>query len=173
VAGFIVAAAGVGLGYLLGRWFGWAIIGAPIVVAGLLLGATAQLMPRRTAKGSEALRRVLGFRLFIDTAEKDRAKFAEQANIFAEYLPFAIVFGCVDKWARVFRDIDTTAAVQGWYGGTTPGAVFAASDFSRSLETFSSSVSSVIASTPGSSGGSGFSGGSSGGGGGGGGGGSW
>ena len=173
VAGLILAAAGVALGYLLGRWFGWAIIGAPIAVIGLLLAATARVMPRRTAKGSEALRRVLGFRLFIDTAEKDRAKFAEQANIFSEYLPFAIIFGCVEKWARVFRDIDTTAAVQGWYGGTNSSMMFAGGEFSRSLETFSSSVSSVIASTPGSSGGSGFSGGSSGGGGGGGGGGSW
>ena len=173
VAGLIIVAAGVGFGYLLGRWFGGAMIGAPVAVVGLLLAATAHLMPRRTAKGSEALRRVLGFRLFIDTAEKDRANFAEQANIFAEYLPFAIIFGCVEKWARVFRDIDTTAALQGWYGGTTPGVMFSAGEFSRSLETFSSSVSSVIASTPGSSGGWGFCGGSSGGGGGGGGGGSW
>ncbi|HEX5478922.1 MAG TPA: DUF2207 domain-containing protein [Dehalococcoidia bacterium] len=172
VGGFAVAAAGVGGGYLLGRWFGWAIIGAPLVSVGLLQAGMSPMMPRRTAKGSEALRRVLGFRLFIDTAEKDRAKFAEQANIFSEYLPYAVVFGCVEKWARVFREIDTQAQVQGWYAGSHPGATFAAADFSRSLETFSSSVSNVIASTPGSSGSSGF-GGSSGGGGGGGGGGSW
>ena len=50
----------------------------------------------------------------------------------------------------------------------TGAAAFSAPDFSRSMETFASSVSHVISSTPGSSGGSGFSGGFSGGGGGGG-----
>jgi hypothetical protein len=58
-----------------------------------------------------------------------------------------------------------------WYVGAAP---FHAVAFSQSLQGFSSSMSSAIASTPGGSGGSGFSGGGfSGGGGGGGGGGSW
>ena len=166
----VIGIAGAAAGYGLGRFFGAALIGVPIVAVAVLMLATAAWMPKRTAKGSEALRRVLGFRLYIDTAEQRRQEFNEKANIFAEYLPYAIVFGCVAKWAHVFRDIDTTAATGGWYLGA---AAFSAPDFSRSMETFASSVSHVIASTPGSSGGSGFSGGSSGGGGGGGGGGSW
>lgn len=167
--GIVVVAAAAGLGYLLGRWFGAALIAVPIGVVGGLIFLLASVMPRRSAAGSEALRRVLGFRLYIDTAEKSRQDFNEKANIFAKYLPYAIVFGSVEKWARVFRDIDTTQATQGWYVGPHP---FVATDFSNSLQSFSSSVSSVIASTPGSSGSSGF-GGGSGGGGGGGGGGSW
>jgi uncharacterized membrane protein YgcG len=165
-----VGVAGAAIGYGLGRFFGAALVGVPVVGIGALMLATTGWMPKRTAKGSEALRRVLGFRLYIDTAETRRQEFNEKANIFAEYLPYAIVFGCVEKWAQVFRDIDTTAATGGWYLGA---AAFSAPAFSRSMETFSSSVSHVISSTPGSSGGSGFSGGSSGGGGGGGGGGSW
>src|SRR4029078_223102 len=103
--------------------------------------------------------------------EQSCQEFNEKANIFAAYLPYAIVFGCVEKWADAFRDIDTTAATANWYVGA---AAFSAPDFSRSMETFSSSVSSVITSTPGSSGGGGFVGGGfSVGGGGGGGGGSW
>lgn len=170
-AGIAIIAAGAGAGYLLGRWWGAAILGVPVGISGALMLLCSRLMPRRTAKGSEALRRVLGFRLYVDTAETDRQKFNEQANIFAAYLPYAIVFGSVDKWARAFRDIDTKAATQGWY---ISAYAFSALDFSRSIETFSSTVSSVISSTPGSSGGSGFGGGGfSGGGGGGGGGGSW
>jgi uncharacterized membrane protein len=96
--------------------------------------------------------------------------FAERANIFTEYLPYAIVFKCVDRWARAFKDIDLQAATAGWYAGP---AGFNAGSFSSSLRAFSSAVSTTLASTPGGSGGSGFSGGSSGGGGGGGGGGSW
>ncbi len=165
-----IGVAGAAAGYGLGRFFGAALIGVPIVAVALLMLATSAWMPKRTAKGSEALRRVLGFRLYMTTAETRRQEFNEKANIFAAYLPYAIVFGCVDKWAHVFRDIDTKAATAGWYYGA---AAFSAPDFSRSMETFASSVSHVISSTPGSSGGSGFSGGSSGGGGGGGGGGSW
>jgi len=170
-AAVVVSIAGAAAGYGLGRFFGAALIGVPIVAIGALMLATSRLMAKRTAKGSEALRRVLGFRLYMTTAETRRQEFNEKANIFAEYLPYAIVFGCVDKWAHVFRDIDTQAATAGWYYGA---AAFAAPDFSRSMETFASGVSHVIASTPGSSGGSGFGGGGfSGGGGGGGGGGSW
>ena len=146
------------------------MIGVPVALVGLLLLATSRTMPRRTARGSELLRRVLGFRRYLTTAETDRQRFNERASIFAEYLPYAIVFGAVDRWARAFRDIDAQAATAAWYAGS---GRFDAPTFSRNLEGFSSSVSSTIASTPGGSGSSGFSGGSAGGGGGGGGGGSW
>jgi uncharacterized membrane protein YgcG len=165
-----VAVAGAGLVWLLGEYLNAAIAGVPVVLIGGMLLVASTTMSKRTAGGSEALRRTLGFRLFIETAEQRRQEFNERAHIFAEYLPYAIVFGSVDKWARVFRDLDTSPSTQSWYAGA---AAFSAPDFSRSLESFSSSVSGVIASTPGGSGGSGFSGGSSGGGGGGGGGGSW
>ena len=161
---------GVALGWLLGSRFGAAFVAIPIALCGLLLLATHRAMPRRTAHGSELLRRVLGFRRYITAAETDRQRFNEQANIFAEYLPYAIVFGAVERWARAFRDIDTTAATTAWYAGSGD---FSSTSFSRNLAGFSSSVSGTIASTPGGSGASGFSGGGSGGGGGGGGGGSW
>ncbi|HEX5368906.1 MAG TPA: DUF2207 domain-containing protein, partial [Dehalococcoidia bacterium] len=86
--------------------------------------------------------------------------------------PYAIVYHCVDKWAKVFADLGIdTSTTSGWYVGT---GLFTAAAFSQTVENFSSSVSSAIASTPGGSGGSGFGGGGfSGGGVGGGGGGSW
>ena len=115
-------------------------------------------------------RRVLGFREYMEVAETDRQRFYEEENIFQEYLPYAIVFGSVDKWAKAFEDMGIEPNTSNWYVGTTP---FRAVAFSHSLQGFSSSMSSAIASTPGGSGSSGFSGGSSGGGGGGGGGGSW
>jgi len=163
------AAAAFFSGYFLGR----ALLGVPIIAGGLALLFLSRSMARRTATGSEALRRVLGFRLYIATAETRRQEFNEQQNIFARYLPFAIVFGCVGKWAKAFEGLDDAAqqSTQGWYTSTVPFQIAA---FSAGLQSFSSSVSSSIASSPSSSGGSGFSsGGSSGGGGGGGGGGSW
>jgi uncharacterized membrane protein YgcG len=167
VAGFAV----FGLGASLGA----GLVGLGLVLPAVALLGVASRMPRKTRTGAELHRRTLGFRHYMEIAEKERQRFAERENIFSEYLPYAIVFGCVEKWANAFKDIDATAATSSWYTGSTLGA-FSANDLSSNLSSFSSQVSSTIASTPGGSGGSGFSGGGgggSGGGGGGGGGGSW
>jgi uncharacterized membrane protein len=130
-------------------------------------------MPSRTAKGTGLLRRTFGFRTFItEGTEAAMAKFAEKENLFSDYLPYAIVFGVTDKWAKVFERLSgSTAPPQtGWYISPHP---FSYGAFSSSMDHFTTSTTGAIASTPAGSGGSGFSGGFSGGGGGGGGGGSW
>ena len=49
------------------------------------------------------LRRVRGFRTVIETAETHMSRWAEQENVFTRFLPFAVVFGCTDKWAKAFE----------------------------------------------------------------------
>ena len=164
LAGFLV--------FQFGSAFGAGLVGLGAAVPAVALLGVASRMPRKTRAGAELLRRTLGFRHYMEIAEKERQRFAERENIFSDYLPYAIVFGCVEKWANAFKDIDAVAATSSWYTGSSLGA-FSASDLSSNLSSFSNQVSSTIASTPGGSGGSGFSGGGSGGGGGGGGGGSW
>lgn len=158
----------------LGIRFGAGVVGLALSIVGIATIVVSGAMPKRSAQGQELLRRVLGFRRYMDTAETERQRFAERENIFAQYLPYAIVFGLVSKWARAFEGLDMQKAVEGWYSGSSFTSIPA---FSAGLADFSSNVSSVISTTPastaGSSGSSGFSGGSSGGGGGGGGGGSW
>jgi uncharacterized membrane protein len=156
----------------LGSAFGAGLVGLAAIVPAVAVLAFAPRMPRKTRTGAELLRRTLGFRRYMEVAETERQRFAERENIFSRYLPYAIVFGCVEKWARAFSDIDATRATSSWYAGSSLGA-FSAGDLSSNLSSFSDQVSSTIASTPGGSGSSGFSGGSAGGGGGGGGGGSW
>ena len=169
--GVVVIGAGVALTIWLGRTSGMGLVGLPVILGGLILVVIAGAMPRRTAKGREAMRRTLGFARYIRTGETAQQQFAERAQIFTAYLPYAIVFKCTYLWAQAFKDIDVQAATAAWYTGTSG---FNPGSFSSSLGSFSSSVSSAIASTPGGSGSSGFGGGgSSGGGGGGGGGGSW
>lgn len=170
LAGFGVMLAGGGALVLLGLALGAGLIAVPIIVGGVALTILANWMPKRTAMGRETLRRTLGFRQYVATAETDRQAFNERQDLFSEYLPYAIVFKCVDKWARAFEGLDRAPDVGYWYVGHS---YLHMADFSRDLSGFSSAVSSTIASTPGGSGGSGFSGGSAGGGGGGGGGGSW
>jgi len=172
LGGLAIAGLGAAAIFGAGSVLGAGIVGVPIVATGLMGAASAGFMPRRTALGREMFRRCLGFREYMVIAETDRQKFNEDINLFQEYLPYAMVFECVDKWAKAFEDLDNmpSTTTNSWYVSSTP---FHAAAFSASMNSFSSSISSAMTSTPGGSGSSGFSGGSSGGGGGGGGGGSW
>jgi len=171
VVGVVIAIVGGVSAYLLGKAFGAGLLGVPIVAGGVLLFFLAPLMPRRTAQGQLLYRRCLGFRLYMTKAETERQSFAEKANLFEEYVPYAIIYGCVKKWAKAFEGLGLEERGTNWYVGRRG---FAVATFADSLGDFSESISGVMASTPGGSGGSGFGGGgSAGGGGGGGGGGSW
>ena len=167
-----IVALGAFATYGLGMLFGGGLIGLAIVAVGGVMIVTAMNMSQRSAAGRELLQKTLGFRLYMDTAEKYRQQFAEKAEIFTQLLPYAIVFGVVSKWAKAFEGIDTSQANSSWYVGNAP---FQAALLSSSLQSMNSSISSAISASPPSSGSSsGFGGGGfSGGGGGGGGGGSW
>jgi hypothetical protein len=171
LSGLGVVAAGIALTVLLGRRWGAGLLALPLIVGGFAIAVFASAMPRRTAAGREAMRRALGFAKYIRTAEVRQQAFAERASIFTSYLPYAVAFQCVDRWANAFKDIDVQVATATWYAGSSS---FDPGGFSSTLGSLSSSISRTITSTPGGSGSSGFGGGgSSGGGGGGGGGGSW
>ena len=141
-----------------------------MILVGLTLIGFHRALSTRTAAGRDLMQHTLGFRLYMNTAEKYRQQFSEKAEIFTQLLPYAIVFGCVTRWAKAFEGIDTSRT-SNWYVGNQP---FQAALISSSLEAMNSSISTAVASTPAGSGSSGFGGGGfSGGGGGGGGGGSW
>lgn len=156
---------------ILGVYFGWGLVAAPVALVGLLLIVSFPFMTQRTAAGRELMQHTLGFRLYMTTAEKYRQQFAAKAEIFTQLLPYAIVFGCVTMWAKAFEGIDTSATNTWYYGGQP----FQAALLAGSLQSLNAGISSAITYVPPSSGGgSGFGGGGfSGGGFGGGGGGSW
>jgi uncharacterized membrane protein YgcG len=171
--GVSAVVAGGAATYVLAQWTTFGIVGLAFVLLGLVLLSVHRRMPFRTAKGSAALARALGFKRYLATAEADQLRDEEKAGVFARYLPYAIVLGETERWAKVFKDLGLPPQQHvSWYAGPS-GWSF--DDFNDSMDAFSSSAASTVTSTPGSSGGSGFSGGgaSSGGGGGGGGGGSW
>jgi uncharacterized membrane protein YgcG len=166
----------VGITVLLAAFTQVALIGIGLIIGSLALLLAANRFPARTGKGSAALARVQGFRLFVATAQADQIRWEEREQIFSAYLPFAMVFGLTERWAQIFGDLgavqpDGTSGLY-WYSGS-PGWTFLA--FSHSFNSFAATTATSIASTPPSaSGSSGFGGGGfSGGGGGGGGGGSW
>ena len=169
VLGIATMVVGAVLTFLLGALLGAGLVGLAIVLIGVIVTIMFRSMPQKTAAGHDVLVRTLGFRMYMTAAEKYQQQFAEREKIFTAYLPFAIVFGCVDRWAHAFRDIDVAAATAGWYVGAQGLNALA---FSNNLQNFNSTVASSITYSPASSGSSGFSGGG-GGGFGGGGGGSW
>lgn len=144
-------------------------LGVSVFAASLSFFIFAFFMPKRTEKGAKAYWYALGFKEYINTAEKYRMQFQEKENIFEKYLSYAIVFGLVKKWAKAFEGIYQSPP--SWYQGDF-GPAFTTVVFVDSLDRALTRTGSVFGSRPG--GGSGLGGGGfSGGGGGGGGGGSW
>jgi len=168
--GFLAVAIAATVLVALASSFGLVPLG--FVLGAITLLAVASHMPSRTGKGSAMFSRVRGFlRLFDEGDQGVREKFAEQHEIFSQYLPYAIVFGCTDKWARVFAQLDAQQLETGWYRGNAP---FNAILLASSINHFGTvATGTLYASQPSSSSGRGFGGGFSGGGAGGGGGGSW
>jgi len=146
-------------------WFGVLILS--FVPAGIIVGAIGMVMPARTREGSRALEQVLGFKEYMETAEKPELAYMTPET-FQANLPYAMVLGVEEAWARKFQDIYTTPPQ--WYSGTS--ATFNAVFLTTSLNDMTGSLSRTLTSSPrssGSGGGGGFGGGSAGGGGGGGG----
>ncbi|MFO7590611.1 MAG: DUF2207 domain-containing protein [Acidimicrobiia bacterium] len=173
--GILVLLLGIGVTVALAMWTSLGLLGIPLVLLGLFWTFSARWAPARTAKGSALLRRTNGFRRFIEESEKERARFAERKNLFSEYLPYAVVFGATEKWAKAFAGLDGEPPdTSYWYRSNVPFQYVA---FSHAMDGFATTTAGTLTSTPpstsGSSGFSGGGGGSSGGGGGGGGGGSW
>lgn len=123
-------------------------------VSGLIVMILAPTMARKTKKGTETYYQLKGLYEYINTAEKDRIKFQEDANIFFEkLLPYAMAFGLAKKWANAFNGI--LKEPPGWYRGYGPGGHFTMIYFADSLNNFNSQTVNNFVSRPGSRGGSG------------------
>lgn len=173
VVGLVGVVLAVGLTVLLARYTHLGLLGVAAVLGSVGLVVAARWMPARTPTGSAELARVLGFRRYLATAEAEQLRFEERADVFSRFLPYAIVFGETERWARAFASLGAAqggaAPTLAWYSGPS-GWDFG--HFGDSMRSFSDTTVGAIT-TSAASGGSGFSGGSSGGGFGGGGGGSW
>lgn len=141
------------------------------ISSGILFIIFAAIMPKRTQKGADAYWQILGFKEYINTAERYRIQFQEKENIFEQFLPYAMIFGLAEKWGKAFEGIYHISP--SWYEGNF-GATFNAAVFAGAISNNFNSIGATMISRPGGKSGSGFGGGGfSGSGGGGGGGGSW
>jgi hypothetical protein len=145
-------------------------LGVALIVLGIMLLVVSGHMPAKTAAGSKVYAGILGFRMYMYTAERFRVQNLKPED-FERYLSYAIVFGIEKEWAEKFKDI--YKGQPDWYESSTNiYDVFWVSQFTRSFATaMTTSVYSYGASSgrgSGWSGGGGSFGGFSGGGGGGG-----
>jgi len=139
------------------------------------------IMKSPTLRGRKVLDEVLGFKDYLEVAEKDEMNLRnppeKTPQLFEAYLPYALALGVDQRWSEKFaavlarvRQPDGSQYSPAWYGGH-----WDSSSLASTTSRFSSSLSTAVTSSvtpPGSSSGGGG-GGSSGGGGGGGGGGGW
>jgi uncharacterized membrane protein YgcG len=157
-----------------GGFTGGVALGVGLLAAGGIVWFLGGKMAAKTAEGSAVLAQSLGFKEYLTTAEADQIAFEEASNTFSRYLPYAVVFGVADRWARTFADVaraaeaaDRPLIMPTWYvwsGNAFPDFTSIASG----VESFSTTSTGTFTSTPGSSGSSGFGGGGFSGGGGGG-----
>lgn len=139
----------------------------------------ARLLKAPSTEGRQLMDKLEGFKLYLETAEKDDLNLAHPPDltpeIFEQLLPYAIGLGVEQAWAKNFEKVlarledDGAQYHPSWYRGS-----FNATQIAAFSTTIGSSMSAAIASAatpPGSvsgAGGGGFSGGGGGGGGGGG-----
>lgn len=149
-----------------------------IISLAIVFFATGKMAHARSANGRALYEQVRGFRQYLTTAEAHQLRWEQGEDIFSKYLPWAMVFGVADRWAKMFEQLAaeglyTTQPI--WYVSSQPFSPSSFRTLGSSMSTFASSASQSLSYTPGSSGGSGsfgggggFSGGGGGGGGGGG-----
>ena len=175
----LIALLSLGVALLVGGRLSVAMI-VVIVAMFLTVAFFGAIMKRPTVRGRKVLDEMLGFKDYLEVAEKDEMNLRnppeKTPQLFEAYLPFALALGVEQAWAEKFAGV--LGAIRGprddgyqpsWYSGR-----WDSSRLSSNIGSVSSELGSAISSSvtpPGSSsggGGGGFSGGGGGGGGGGG-----
>ncbi len=159
---------------LLSFWYENKWMGIALIASGICILIFGLLMSKKTPKGTELYKKLLGFKEFIKSVEKDRLQefLKQDENYFDKVLPYAIVFDVADKWKDKLKGLDIPPP--SWYHGSYAGSNFNTLMFMNSLDHSMKTMTNTFYSSPkssGSSGGSfsgggGFSGGGFGGGGG-------
>ena len=110
------------------------------------------LMPAKTKSGVAMKEYLLGLREYLQIAEKDRLVFhnapAKKPETFETLLPYAIIFGVEELWAKEFEDVYKSEPE--WFENN--GSGFSAISFGKNLSIFDTVLTSSISSMPSSSG---------------------
>ncbi|MER5619532.1 DUF2207 domain-containing protein [Streptosporangium sp. NPDC002544] len=126
----------------------YGLLGLALIIAGAALAVGGQYMPAKTAKGAGALAHTLGFKEYLSGGDiTDDVPTAQRVELFSRYLPYAVIFDSVDRWARVVSSVTGNGQQADnlyWYHGP---AEWDLSRFADSMRTFTMTTSGAISST--------------------------
>ena len=108
VGSIVVLVASAFLSYLGLPGLAWFAI--PCLVLGVGMAIIAKRMPSRTVAGSIVAVQAFGFKKYLETAEAGQLRWEEGHDIFSEYLPYAISFGCTKHWTTLFEQLAVSGA---------------------------------------------------------------
>lgn len=146
-AGMALAALGVVGTVVLAVFTDLALIGLAVVVGGAALAIGGQYMPAKTSRGATVLAHTIGFRAYLARGEAADVEPRQRIAMFSRYLPYAIVFDNVQKWAKTVEDAGARAEGADnlyWYEGP---AEWDLSSFADSMRTFALATSGAISQT--------------------------
>ena len=160
----------VGIALFILFLFTWGLIAALAVIpVTIFLLIMTPYLVKKNSKGNDALSELKGFKQFIKVAEENKLKMLlhDSPNYFETTMGYALAFGLFNQWAKKFEALNLQPP--SWY--SSPAGIMTMNSFSNSFSSSMASAQTTMVSAPSSSSSGG--GGSSGGGFGGGGGGSW
>jgi uncharacterized membrane protein YgcG len=176
-AGFVwgaVAATALGvIGAFFAGWVGFflGLFSVAFGVIGIGMAAfAARKRPTLSARGAETVDYLLGMKMYLDLAEKDRFAVLQSVTgadridttdgrqivkLYEKLLPWAVIWGVEDSWARELQiHLEQTGEQLDWYQGVT---AFQAYHFTSLLSGVQSGTNPPISTSGSSWSGSGFS----------------
>ncbi|RKS71189.1 putative membrane protein DUF2207 [Actinomadura pelletieri DSM 43383] len=152
IAGIVITLLGIGGTVALALTTEWALAGLALIIAGAALAYGGQYMPAKTARGATVLAHTIGFRAFLERGTiPDSDVYGEgglasrqRIALFSRFLPYAVVFDAVPKWAETVKDAGERAEGADnlyWYEGP---AEWDLSKFAESMRVFTLATSGSI-----------------------------
>src|SRR3569833_1068415 len=121
-----------------------ALIGLALIIAGAALAIGGQYMPAKTTHGATVLAHTLGFRAHLYRGEAPEGPSDDRVALFSRYLPYAVVFDSVSRWAGTVADVGGDGEQADnlyWYEGP---AEWDLSNFAESMRSFTLATSGAI-----------------------------
>ena len=116
-----IAVVGLGVFKLVTGWPALLWMGIALMASGIIIFILGLLMAKKTKKGTDLYKKLLGFKEFILSVEKDRLQefLKQDQNYFDKVLPYAIVFDIADTWKDKLKGLDIPPP--NWYSGNYAG----------------------------------------------------
>lgn len=147
-AGIVLAVLGVAGTVALAVFTELALVGLAVIVGGAALAVGGQYMPAKTARGATVLAHTIGFQAHLARGEAgDGLAPPQRIALFSRYLPYAVIFDLVGRWAGTVADVGEQAEGADnlyWYEGP---AEWDLSKFGESMRIFTLALSGAISQT--------------------------